>query len=152
MILVALIILAVDQITKYLAIQFLEFHLPISVIPNFFNLTLVHNKGAAFGLLSGIENDLLRLSLLWTATALALAFVGYIYKTEARGDKRLEFALGLIIAGALGNIIDRVIYGYVVDFFDFYWGSYHWPAFNVADSSICIGVIILVLFGKKKKT
>jgi signal peptidase II len=74
-----------------------------------------------------------------------------LYKTEAKGDRRLEFALGLVIAGAVGNIIDRVVYGYVIDFFDFYWGTYHWPAFNIADSSIVTGVALLILCGKKDR-
>ncbi len=150
MIIVAILILVLDQVTKYMALEFLVLHEPVSVISGFFNLTLVHNKGAAFGLFSGIENDLLRVGLLWTATIVALVFVGYIYKTEAKGDRRLEFALGLVIAGAIGNIIDRAFYGYVVDFFDFYLGTYHWPAFNIADSSICVGVALLILFGKPK--
>lgn len=151
-VIVALLILVVDQVTKQLAVASLELHQAVPVIPDFFNLTLVHNKGAAFGLFSGIENDLLRVSLLWSATIAALIFVAYLYKTEAKGDRRLEFALGLVVAGAVGNIIDRAFYGYVIDFFDFYWGTYHWPAFNIADSSIVTGVALLILFGKKRQT
>lgn len=149
---VALLIIVLDQVTKQMAVAFLELHQAVPVVPNFFNLTLVHNRGAAFGLFSGIENDLLRASLLWSATIAALIFVAYLYKTEAKGDRRLEFALGLVVAGAVGNIIDRAFYGYVIDFFDFYWGTYHWPAFNIADSSIVTGVALLILFGKKRQT
>lgn len=148
---VALLLIIVDQVTKQLAVAFLELNQSVPIIPNLFNLTLVYNKGAAFGLFSGIENDLIRVFLLWFATIAALTFVAYLYKTEAKGDRRLEFALGLVIAGAVGNIIDRVVYGYVIDFFDFYWGTYHWPAFNIADSSIVTGVALLILCGKKDR-
>lgn len=145
-----LFLIAIDQYSKYLAVQSLELGVPIPVIDGFFNFTLVHNKGAAFGMFAGIENDNLRLALLWGATAIAVVFVLYLYVKEMKGSRLHESALAFILAGAIGNVIDRVRLGYVIDFFDFYYKNYHWPAFNIADSAICIGVIFLILLPARK--
>ena len=108
------------------------------VIPGFFNLVHVHNKGAAFGLLSGWSPEFAWLFFVAT-TGLVLVVLGYLWWRLP--DDHWPAALGysLILTGALGNLIDRVRLGEVVDFIDVYWGRYHWPAFNVADSLVCVG-------------
>jgi signal peptidase II len=135
-----------DQITKKIAVKYIVEGQQIEIIQGMFNLTLSYNKGAAFGLFANIENNAVRLLFLWGASIVALILVIYMFFYEYRQDNLGKFALSLIMGGAIGNIIDRLYLGRVVDFLDFYYRSYHWPAFNVADSSICIGVTILVLF------
>ena len=152
LILASLFLIALDQYSKYLAVQSLEFGNPVPMIEGIFNLTLVHNKGAAFGMFSSIENETLRLGVLWGATAVAITVVWYLYKKEMKGSKLHEWALAGILAGAIGNVIDRIRLGYVIDFLDFYYQSYHWPAFNIADSLICVGVVVLILFPRKITT
>lgn len=146
-----LFLIALDQYSKILAVQMLELGVPVPVIDGFFNFTLVHNKGAAFGMFAGIENDTMRLCFLWGATAVAIGVVSYLYIKEMRGSRLHESALACILAGAIGNVIDRIRLGYVIDFFDFYYKDYHWPAFNIADSAICVGVIFLILLPANKK-
>ena len=142
---VLLIVLVLDQISKILIVSNIEFATQIPVIDKFFNLTLAYNKGAAFGIFADIKNDLLRHFLLGSATSIAIFTLLYLLINEFKNDKISQIAVGLILGGALGNITDRIRIGHVVDFLDFYYGGYHWPAFNVADSAICIGVFLLVI-------
>ena len=137
-------ILTLDQLSKYwVHSSFVEGE-PVAILPNFFNLTLVYNPGAAFGIFSGLPDTQRRVVLLGVSV-LALLVVVRLLLTDAKDDKYSQFALLGILAGALGNIIDRFRFDRVVDFLDFYWGSYHWPAFNVADSAISVGVAILII-------
>jgi signal peptidase II len=140
-----LAIVALDQGSKALVVQSLLEGEVIPIIEGFFNLTLAYNKGAAFGFLASISNDNLRQGLLWSATAIAVIAVIFMFLFEFGKDKLGQVALSFVLGGAGGNMIDRARQGKVVDFLDFYVSTYHWPAFNVADSAICIGVVMLLL-------
>lgn len=143
----ALFIIVADQVSKWAAIDILsaEPGERIVLIKRFFALTLVYNPGAAFGILPQYNHLFVILSIL-TVAGLLIFFRSFF---AAARISRL--AGGLILGGAIGNLIDRLRYQKVVDFFDFQFGNYHWPAFNIADSAICVGVALLlaaVLFGK----
>ncbi len=140
---VFLAVLLADQATKLLAGAYLVEGLPVAVIPGLFSLTLVYNPGAAFGMFSNVP-DPWRHVLLATVSIIAICVVIWFILTEARGDRLAQVALSGILAGAVGNIIDRFRFDAVVDFFDFYIGAYHWPAFNIADSAISVGVALLI--------
>lgn len=137
-------LVALDQLTKELILSRIRLGEVVSVIPNFFNLTLVYNPGAAFGMFSGLEDTTRRLMLVIVSVLALLVVVRFMFK-EARDDVVSQYALVAVLSGALGNLIDRVRFDAVVDFLDFYWKTYHWPAFNVADSAISIGVTVLMI-------
>jgi signal peptidase II len=139
---VAAAVLVLDQLTKFIAADYLMQHGELHLMP-FLNLVLVHNTGAAFGFLSsagGWQN------IFFIAIALAAsAFILWMsWRLESK-DRLLAIALMLVLGGALGNLLDRLIHGYVIDFIDVYYGTWHWPAFNVADSAITIGAILLII-------
>jgi len=140
----AVVILILDQITKLLALARLSPGMPVSVVDGFFSLTLVLNPGLAFGLLSSTP-----VAWRWVVAVLsigALAILGGVgMRMLPEGGWAARLAFGLIFGGAVGNLIDRGRFGAVVDFLDFYWRGYHWPAFNVADSAISVGVALLAL-------
>jgi signal peptidase II len=144
------IIVVLDQITKYLAETRIRLYEVITIIPGCFNLTHVRNKGAAFSLLATAP-EVFRISFFITVTLVAVVMIAVlIHKTH---ERLLVFAFSLIASGAVGNLIDRVRYGEVVDFIQWYYKSYYWPSFNVADSAITIGVCLLafdMLFRKEK--
>lgn len=142
--LVFLLVLVLDQATKLIACRVLHEGVPVVVIAKLFNITLVFNPGAAFGMFSQLPDFWRRLALV-LVSLIALFVVFWFIVKEAKGDKLAGIALSGILAGAIGNIIDRFRFDAVVDFLDFYWATYHWPAFNVADSAISVGVTILVL-------
>jgi len=136
-----LIVLAVDQASKwYMLLSVMQ---PPRVIPvsSFFNLVSVWNRGVSFGM---FDSDSPYSS--WILSALAIAIVIFLINWLRKSEqKHVSFAIGLIIGGAIGNVIDRSIHGAVFDFLDIFVGRYHWPAFNVADSGITVGAVILVL-------
>jgi len=137
-------IVVLDQLTKMIVDHTMALHQSIPVIDGFFSLTYVRNTGAAFGIFSGSAAVFRRPFLI----AVSIAAIGFIFTMLRRlpeHEKGLITALAFIVAGAIGNLIDRMLYGEVIDFLDFYWGHYHWPAFNVADSFITIGVALTVL-------
>jgi signal peptidase II len=138
--LIAVISMIADQATKWWILEGIM--QPPRVIPMtpFFNLVLTWNNGVSFGLFNN-NNELNALILSVLAIAIVIFLILWLRKAE---NKRMAIGLGLIIGGALGNVIDRGIHGAVVDFLDFYVNSYHWPAFNVADSCITIGAVILI--------
>lgn len=140
--LLAAAILVADQITKWWALHGLRFGEAVPVIPGLFSLTLVMNPGLAFGMLGGVPE-----AFRWMVGLLSIGAVVLLAVIAARllptGGAWTRLALGLIFGGAAGNLIDRLRFGAVVDYLDFYWGAYHWPAFNVADSAITVGVTIL---------
>lgn len=135
-------VLALDQASKQLVLQAFAAGSGVAVTP-FFNLVLVWNPGVSFGMLTGLGDAQ---PALLTAVTLAIAAALFVWLW--REERRLpRTALVLVLAGAVGNLIDRVRFGAVVDFLDFHWAGYHWPAFNVADSAIVIGAGLLLLDG-----
>ncbi|WP_192483353.1 MULTISPECIES: signal peptidase II [Cysteiniphilum] len=148
-VILSIIVIIIDLGTKHLASQNLTYGQPVEVLP-FFNLTLLHNYGAAFSFLSNANTTWQVIVL--SGIALIVAIVILIWLSRLPKDKNLTAcALALILGGALGNVYDRMIHGYVVDFLDFHINNYHWPAFNIADSAICIGAVILILMSFKSK-
>ncbi len=139
-----LLILIVDQYTKHIAHTRLVEGVPVEVVPNFFNFTLVYNPGAAFGMFSGLPDPYRRIVLL-SVSIIALIVVFKLLLQDAKEDTFSQYILIAILGGAIGNIIDRFRYDRVVDFLDVYWKQYHWPAFNIADSAISVGVCLLLL-------
>jgi len=147
---VAGLVITLDQITKIMIQKYIVEGELVSIIPNFFNLTLTYNKGIAFGIFAGLP-EMWRHFLINGATVVALGMIVYFLKRHYKDDKLAYLAMALIAGGAVGNIIDRIYYGQVVDFIDVYYDTLHWPAFNVADSAVCIGVFILLFRPVKKK-
>jgi signal peptidase II len=145
-----LTILVLDQLTKMIVDRTMSLHQSIPIIDGFFSLTYVRNTGAAFGIFSG-SHEAFRLPFLILVSVLALGFVVVMLKRLRDEETGLITALSLIIGGAIGNLVDRVLYGEVIDFLDFYWSNYHWPAFNVADSCITVGVLITLYYLIKAK-
>ncbi|OGQ34011.1 MAG: signal peptidase II [Deltaproteobacteria bacterium RIFCSPHIGHO2_12_FULL_43_9] len=129
-------IVILDQISKFLIVTNLQLGEHIVVIQNFFHITRNHNTGAAFGILRNAP-DILRLTLLLSLPIIAVVIILNILKTVS--DKWRVTALALIMGGAVGNFIDRLRLQHVVDFLDFFYQQWHYPAFNIADSSICVG-------------
>ena len=140
---VALAVLAGDQLSKWHVRQTLEVFERVPIIESFFHLTHVQNPGGAFSLLAN-TSDAVRISLFLIASLIAVAVLCYFLYQAASHQRWLQFALAGVLGGALGNLIDRVWAGQVTDFLDFHVGGYHWPAFNVADSFITVGVAILL--------
>jgi len=136
MYLIPIIILILDWASKDLMLSSLIPHEPFVVTP-FFNLYLTFNKGVSFSMFNT--------SNVWLLVGISCAIcIGVLYIFHKEKNKLSQFALMLIFGGAVGNIIDRLRYHVVIDFLDFHLGDYHWPAFNLADSAICIGVVILL--------
>lgn len=150
----ALVVIVLDQVTKLAVIGTLRLYDSVAVIPGFFNLVHVRNRGIAFGLLSQLGQVWSTLLLSATTAAAVILLVLWLSRLRA-GDHWTAFGLSLIIGGAVGNLIDRLRLGEVVDFLDFYVGSFHWPAFNVADSAVTVGtfwvVVCMLLSGREEK-
>jgi len=138
----SVVVIALDQITKLLASAQLVMHQPVPVLPSF-NLTLMHNSGAAFSFLSQ-AGGWQRWFFVVIAVVVSVVLTLWLHRLP-RHQTWLALALALILGGALGNVWDRIMLGYVVDFVDLYYGDWHWPAFNVADSAITLGAVLLVL-------
>ena len=137
----AFIILIADQLTKVMILGYYQLG-DSTLVTSFFNVVRVHNSGAAFSFLAGAGGW-----QRWFFTVIGVVAAGVIIwmlKNHA-GQKLFAFALACILGGAIGNVIDRVMYGYVVDFLDFHWAGWHFPAFNVADAAISIGAACLIL-------
>lgn len=141
--------IGLDQASKWLAVAKLQFQQPVSFVPGFWNWTLTHNTGAAFSFLAqagGWQHGLFIALALLISIALSIGL-----RRTARSDWRSALPFALIIAGALGNVIDRIRLGYVVDFVQWYWRSFQWPVFNLADSCIVVGATLMVLFSLSRK-
>ena len=139
----ALLLGAADQATKVWAVRTLPLYEPRELVQGFFGLVHVRNTGVAFSLLSNLDHRWVHPFLL-LATVLAIgAVLAYIAYLPCRGAAPV--GLGLILGGAIGNLIDRARLGYVVDFLDLYWRHHHWPTFNVADAGITVGVVLLLI-------
>jgi signal peptidase II len=137
-------ILLMDRWTKTLVVQKLALYQRVEVIRGFFSLTHVRNTGGAFGIFGGEKRGFG--SLLFVIISLiAIGAIIYLFMKIREGEKTLALSFSLILSGAIGNLIDRLHYGEVIDFLDFHIAAYHWPAFNVADSAICIGIGLVAL-------
>ena len=137
-------IVALDQLAKAIVRALVPLHSSVTIVPGFVDFTHVQNSGAAFGILNAAEFPFKTVLLAAIATA-ALFGVGIYAASLARHQLAARVGLALIIGGAAGNLLDRVMAGSVVDFVDVYWGTYHFWAFNVADSAITVGVAIMIL-------
>jgi signal peptidase II len=137
-------LIVLDQLTKLVAVERLDYERPVAFIDGFWNWHLTHNRGAAFSFLAdagGWQH--------WLFVALAVGItiaLTLILRRTPRADWRTAFPFALIVAGAIGNVIDRIRFGYVVDFVEWYWRDFHWPVFNVADSCIVVGAVLMVWF------
>jgi signal peptidase II len=139
-----------DQLTKIIVDRTMALYQSIPIVDGLFNFTYVRNTGAAFGIFAG-SAEIFRRPFLILVSILASGFIITLLRRLADGERGLIAALTFILGGAVGNIIDRVFYGEVIDFLDVYWRNYHWPAFNVADSCITIGVAIALFCLHKHK-
>ncbi len=139
---VSVLVLIIDQATKIYIDSRFALYESVRVIENFFHITYVRNKGAAFGILA---DSAFRVPFFITvAVAASLGILWFVYRTS--DDQRLlHLSLALIFSGAVGNLIDRIRLGEVIDFLDVHWYRHHWPAFNVADSAICVGVGLMLI-------
>jgi signal peptidase II len=135
----------IDRLTKHLAVLFLKGRRSVSIVDNFLDLTYVENKGAAFGLFSNIDS-MFRIPFLTLVALLALIFIVYIYLKLSQEERMTRLSLSFVLGGAIGNIYDRFLHGYVVDFIDVhYYRLFTWPTFNFADIVISIGAGLIVL-------
>lgn len=144
----SVLLIVLDQWTKSVAVGALTYLTPVPVVPGL-NWTLVHNLGGAFSFLSN-HDGWQRWFFLIVSSVVTVVLIEWLRRTAAR-HWQLCLPLALLIGGAIGNLIDRARLGYVVDFVDVYYGTWHWPAFNVADSGITVGIVMLIayeLFGK----
>lgn len=149
---ISVVVLIADQVSKVIADSSLILHSPVPVLPGYFDWMLAYNEGAAFSFLAGAGGW-----QRWFFTALAavvsIVLIVWIKKLESH-ERYTAVSLALILGGALGNLIDRVLYGHVIDFIQVYFGSYAYPAFNIADSAIFIGAAMLIiqaLFAKNEE-
>nr|WP_208123249.1 signal peptidase II [Facilibium subflavum] len=136
-------IITLDLCTKFWASTALTYATPVKVLP-FFNLTLLHNYGAAFSFLSNANTFWQVILLSFIAIAVSAVIIIWLIRLP-RNKNITALSLALILGGALGNLYDRLYHGYVIDFLDFHINQYHWPAFNIADSAICVGAAVLII-------
>ncbi len=137
------LIIIFDQLTKIVILNSLPLYESVTAIPGFFNITHIHNSGGAFGIFAD-QSLILRKILFLFVSSFAVGFVIYFYSKTPKTHPLLATAFALIFGGAIGNLIDRIRLGKVIDFLDFYIGNWHWPAFNVADSAISVGIAIFL--------
>lgn len=135
-------VILLDQLSKFSILSHFQYRERLNIIPNFFDLTLVYNPGAAFSFLAdmgGVQK--------YIFTALAFIISGWLIYSMVKNEfgKLGNWAASMIIGGAMGNVIDRFLHGQVVDFLLFYWQNWYYPAFNIADSFICIGAVLLII-------
>jgi signal peptidase II len=142
-IIIAGLVVLLDRMSKWLVAQRISLHDSIDVVPGFFRLTHVQNQGAAFGLFSDSPSEW-KVAMLILFSVAALAVVSALLWKNGNAMNATAIALSLVFGGALGNLWDRVSSGRVIDFLDIYLGSHHWPAFNVADSAIVVGALLLL--------
>jgi signal peptidase II len=142
----SLLTLLIDFLSKYAVVKYFSSNSGNVEVTSFFNISLVYNKGISFGLFNNLSYS--NYLFCFVSVFIIGFLLGWMKKTT---NSKENIALGLIIGGAIGNVIDRIIYPGVVDFLEFHWKGYYWPSFNVADSAICVGVCILLIFGVKSK-
>jgi signal peptidase II len=141
---IAASVVVADQSTKWIIRRSVGLHESIPVIDSIFDITHARNTGGAFSLFAG-AHDAFRVPFFLLASAVAVVALLYFLRQVPAERRWLLFALAGVLGGALGNLIDRIVFGSVTDFLDFHWHGYYWPAFNIADSFISIGVVILLL-------
>jgi signal peptidase II len=137
-------VVALDQFTKSLVDRFMTLHETRAIVSGLLDLTYVRNRGAAFGILAEAHFPHQSLAFALVGIVALVAIVVYALRLPP-GSRLPQTALALVMGGALGNLVDRARHGFVIDFIDAYWGPHHWPAFNVADAAISVGVTLLVL-------
>lgn len=142
--LIIILVVACDQYTKFWIMANFELFQSRQIIPGLFNLTYLTNRGAAFGFLNG-DHGSWRHAFFVGVAVVAMVMMVFLLRQMQREGKRFVVAIALIFGGAVGNLIDRLRLGAVVDFLDLYWAEHHWPAFNVADSAITVGVGIFLI-------
>jgi len=135
------LVVVLDQVSKWVMVSWLSLYETVAVIP-YFNLTMAHNTGAAFSFLAG-AGGWQRWFFIGLATAISIGL--FIWLNKLAKTKLEATSISLILGGAIGNVIDRIYFGYVIDFLDVYYGTYHWPAFNIADSAIVVGAALLII-------
>jgi signal peptidase II len=140
---IGLTVLILDQITKALVHNLMQLHQSIEILPNFVHLTYLRNTGAAFGFLAG-DRSALKTVFFLLVSGVAIGCIFYLLRNLRPGRNTETLSLSFILGGAIGNLIDRLRMGEVIDFIDLHWHHVHWPAFNVADSAITVGVILLL--------
>ncbi len=148
----ALVVILLDQVSKYVVLRAIELHESIPLISGIFSLVHTRNRGMAFGLLNRPGSDF-SFYFLVGATFAAVVLLLFWFTRLKDGEGKLVLGLSLILGGAIGNLIDRLRLGEVIDFLDFHIGPYHWPAFNIADSAITVGtfwIVIILLFHSPK--
>lgn len=147
---ISLLVIALDQYTKYLIMQSFALHQSLDVIQHYVTIVHARNKGIAFGIFAAQGSGTQTILLIITS-CLAISFIFYLVSSLKAKQLYATITLSLILGGAIGNLIDRIRWREVVDFIDLHWHHYHWPAFNVADSAISVGLVLLIigLFTKK---
>jgi len=143
-------IVVIDQVTKLIVHGTMPLYHSIPILDNFFNLTYIRNTGAAFGIFAG-SAAAFRRPFLILVSLFAIGFIIVMLHRLPAKETGLITSLAFILGGAIGNLIDRLFYGEVIDFLDFFWGDYHWLAFNVADSFITVGVAITIFYLMRAK-
>jgi len=136
------LVVVLDQVSKWVMVSWLSLYETVAVIP-YFNFTMAHNMGAAFSFLAG-AGGWQRWFFIGLTSVISIVLFVWLKKLSTQA-KLEAISISMILGGAIGNVIDRIYFGYVIDFLDVYIGSYHWPAFNIADSAICIGAVLLVI-------
>lgn len=147
---IIIVVLGIDQLTKIAVVSSFSLYEKIVVIPGYFNLTYVTNRGAAFSMLAEIDSPW-RHYFFITVSCLALVLLTVLWLRVRLKSPAQGWGLALIAGGAVGNLIDRVRLGAVIDFIDIHWHGHHWPAFNIADSAICIGVGVFMILSLMEK-
>ena len=142
--LIALAVFAADQVTKAVVDRTIPLQEVRTIVPGLFRLTHVNNRGAAFGIFADSPGEGKIAVLIFLSVVALVVLVTLLWRNQPSA-RRMGLGLTLILGGAVGNLFDRLVHGSVVDFLDFYWSGYHWPAFNVADSAIVIGAVLLLV-------
>ena len=150
LLIIAGLILLADQVSKMMVVDAIPLFHSIEVIPGFFSLTHVKNPGGAFGFLAASGSNIRVFVFIFVSMA-AVFFLLYVYMKTPRKYKALSIGFASVFGGALGNMTDRIRLGEVTDFFDVYVGHLHWPAFNVADAAICVGMSVVLFYFLFKK-
>ncbi|MFZ2631735.1 MAG: signal peptidase II [Desulfosalsimonadaceae bacterium] len=139
------LVVVLDQLTKWLITRYLPFYSETKIIPGLLNLIHIHNPGGAFGIFAKNQGSLQSMAFIGVAVA-AMGLILYLYRKTPSEYPVLSMGLALIFGGAFGNMIDRLRIGRVIDFIDLYVGRLHWPAFNIADSAITVGMVIFAFY------